>query len=320
MIWEKLGKIFDPKDFELFGDCKEFAQSPQTIVLDDRIRVYFSTRPKDDQGMFLSKIAYVDFERDFSNIIGVSKHEVLPLGNLGTFDEHGIFPISPFQNEGKLVAYTCGWSRRVSVPVETSTGLVISNDGGRTFQRTADGSIFSSSLKQPMLVGDSFVRKYGSTYYMWYIFGQRWKGATDIEPQARVYKIAQATSLNGIDWQRFEENAILPDVLNEDECQALPTVIKINDTYHMYFCYREATDFRKNPNRSYRLGYAYSNDLVNWTRDERNVGIFKSNEGWDAEMMCYPHLLEVDKSVYMLYNGNKFGKHGFGLAKLKFDC
>ena len=32
----------------------------------------------------------------------------------------------------------------------------------------------------------------------------------------------------------------------------------------MYFCYRQATGFRKNKERGYRIGYAYSTDLVNW--------------------------------------------------------
>ena len=33
-------------------------------------------------------------------------------------------------------------------------------------------------------------------------------------------------------------------------------------------------------------------------------------------MMCYLNLLEIDKEIYFLYNGNEFCKNGFGLAKL----
>ena len=39
----------------------------------------------------------------------------------------------------------------------------------------------------------------------------------------------------------------MPDSLGQIECQALPTVAWINDRWHMYFCYRYATDFRTNP-------------------------------------------------------------------------
>jgi sucrose-6-phosphate hydrolase SacC (GH32 family) len=94
-------------------------------------------------------------------------------------------------------------------------------------------------------------------------------------------------------------------------------VLFAGDRYHMYFCYRQAYDFRKNSDRSYRLGYAHSHDLITWTRDDNLAGIDVSSSGWDSEMQCYPHIFESNGDVYMLYNGNEFGKFGFGLAKLE---
>ena len=85
----------------------------------------------------------------------------------------------------------------------------------------------------------------------------------------------------------------------------------------MYFCYRYATDFRTNPQRAYRLGYAYSFDLIEWTRDDENAGIERSKDGWDSEMMCYPFLFSDENKNYLLYNGNAFGRYGFGLAVLE---
>ena len=83
----------------------------------------------------------------------------------------------------------------------------------------------------------------------------------------------------------------------------------------MYFSYRYGLDFRGN-DRGYRIGYAYSNDLINWVRDDENVGIGLSESGWDSQDMHYPHVFECDGITYMLYNGNEFGRYGFGLAKL----
>jgi hypothetical protein len=84
----------------------------------------------------------------------------------------------------------------------------------------------------------------------------------------------------------------------------------------MFFCYRHATDFRRNRNRSYRIGYACSADLRRWTRDDARGGMDVSASGWDSEMICYPHVFRCDDAVYMLYNGNEFGRHGFGVAVL----
>jgi len=319
MIWHKRGKFFDPTNFNKSLKFIEFAQSPQCVVFDNFIRVYFSTRTRDEKGEYLSNIAYIDTDLNFEKIIGFSDHEVIKLGSLGSFDEHGIFPISPFKEDENLYAFTSGWNRRLSVPVDTGIGISISKDNGKTFTRMGNGPILAPSLKEPFLVGDGFVIKYKEIYHMWYIFGTKWLQASEKEPVARVYKIGYATSKDLINWEKNDGAQIISDVLNENECQALPTVIKINDTFHMYFCYREATDFRKNAERGYRLGYAYSKDLITWIRDDKKGGLFKSEnpEEWDSQMLCYPHILEANKKIFLLYNGNEFGKYGFGVAELK---
>jgi sucrose-6-phosphate hydrolase SacC (GH32 family) len=154
---------------------------------------------------------------------------------------------------------------------------------------------------------------------MWYIFGTKWIPAMAMEPVARVYKIGHATSNDGIVWKKEDGRQIIKDVLNENECQALPTVIKTSERYHMFFCFREATDFRKNPERSYKLGYAYSDDLITWIRNDDKAGITPTKNEWDSDMMCYPHLFQIKNKIYLLYNGNEFGKYGFGLAELESE-
>lgn len=317
MKWKKLGNIFNPIEYKLANNCLEYSQSPQTLVFDDFVRIYFSTRESDvKNGKFLSHISFVDMNKDFTKVLDISKKTVIPLGELGTFDEHGIFPINVLRDKDKILAYTCGWSRRVSVSVETSTGLAISEDNGVTFKKIGHGPVFTNSPNEPFLVGDSFVQIYNGIYHMWYMFGVRWIDTID-EGAQRVYKVGHATSNDGINWEKEEAKQIIPDFLNENECQALPTVVFHKNRYHMYFCYREATGFRKDKTRGYRLGYAYSDDLKNWKRCEEEAGIKFSEEGWDSNMMCYPHIFKCEEKVYLLYNGNEFGRYGFGIAVLE---
>ena len=317
MKWRKLGKIFNPIDHQLANNCKEFAQSPQALLFSDFVRIYFSTRETDKKnGKYLSHISFIDMSKDLKKILNISKDTIIKLGELGCFDEHGIFPINIVRENNKILAYTCGWSRRVSVSVETSTGFAISDDNGLTFKKSGNGPILTASPNEPFLVGDSFVGIFDGTYHMWYIFGKRWIDTIN-EGTARIYKIGHAVSKNGITWEKEEGMQIISDKLNKDECQALPTVVFHNNIYHMMFCYREATDFRNNKSRGYKLGYAYSDNLKNWIRDDENVGIKLSDKGWDSEMMCYPHLFKCDDKVYLLYNGNEFGRYGFGIAVLE---
>ena len=39
----------------------------------------------------------------------------------------------------------------------------------------------------------------------------------------------------------------------------------------------------------------------------------KNISDWDSEMMCYPHIFTANEKVFLLYNGNEFGKFGFGV-------
>lgn len=317
MKWIKLGKIFDPTEFKLANNCVQFAKSPQALVFDNYVRIYFSTIETDVTGKYISHIAYVYFEKNFKKIIRISDKTVVPIGKLGCFDEHGIFPINPLKYKDQIWGYTSGWSRRVSVSVDTSIGLAISNDGGDTFQKIGDGPILTSSLQEPCLIVDAFVKVYDNMFHMWYVFGKSWKRFIPSIPPDRTYKIGHAVSKDGVNWEKEEAKQIITDKLNVYESQALPTVVKFANRYHMFFCYRQSSDFRTNKNRAYRMGYAFSDDLNNWTRDDEQVGIDVSKSGWDSEMMCYPHVFKCDGKVYMLYNGNEFGRYGFGLAVLE---
>ncbi|MEP7154221.1 MAG: hypothetical protein ABI905_00505 [Betaproteobacteria bacterium] len=316
MKWKKLGKIFDPTEHRLSNNCKEFAQSPQALVFDDFVRIYFSTRERDAMGKYLSHISFVDMDKDFRTVIRVSTETVISLGALGSFDEHGIFPMNVCKVNDKVLAYTTGWNRRASVSTDAAIGLAISDDDGVTFRKVGKGPVLTPSLNEPFLVGDAFVAVYGGTYHMWYVFGTKWARQSPEGVPERVYKIAHATSGDGISWIK-EGRLLITDKLDADECQALPTVTFVDGRYHMFFCYRHATDFRKNRDRGYRIGYAVSEDLVSWTRDDDNVGIDVTDGSWDSDMLCYPHVFQMDGGVYLLYNGNEFGRHGFGLAKLE---
>ena len=318
MNWNKLGKIFDPTQHKLSNDCVQFAQSPQALVFDDFVRIYFSTRAMEPHsGKYLSHIAFVDMQKNLRDIIRVSDQTVIPLGGLGCFDEHGIFPMNVMRHGNTVYGYTCGWNRRVSVSVDTAIGLAISRDDGLTFQRIGDGPVLAASPHEPCLVGDGFVKVIGSIFHMWYIFGIGWKQFLPNTAPDRTYKIGHALSTDGINWIKEDGRQIIADRLGADESQALPTVIAFNGQYHLFFCYRQSCDFRTNKERGYRIGHAYSDDLINWTREDEHLRIDGTPGDWDSDMLCYPHVFECDGRIYLLYNGNEFGRWGFGLAVLE---
>jgi hypothetical protein len=309
--WRKLGKVFTPQDVEGRPWMKEYAQGPATLVLDDVVRVYFSCRPPANElGQYVSYSAYVDLDRsDLFRIVGVAEEPILTLGGLGNFDEFGTYPVSVIRDGDHVVAYYGGWTRCESVPFNVAIGCARSRDGGKTFEKLGDGPVLGYSVDEPFVVSGPKVRRFNGLWYLFYIAGRKWK--VDRGRPEPVYKIRMATSPDGITWTKVNKD-LIENRVEADEAQASPDVSFDGDRYHMFFSYRPSSNYRgKN---GYRIGYAHSSDLEVWTRDDERAGIDVSPKGWDAEMISYPHVFELDGKTYMAYLGDHVGKYGFGLA------
>jgi hypothetical protein len=314
--WKKLGKVFDPTQREGKYWMKEYAQAPSVLCFESFIRVYFSCRPRpNEKGQYVSYTGFLELNRNnLFEILRISEEPILQLGELGTFDEFGIYPASVIKNTDAVFVYYAGHTRCESVPFNTAIGIAISHNDGESFSRIGSGPVLSYSPNEPFSLSGPKVRRFNGLFYLWYISGSKWI-ITEGKPEL-VYRIRMATSLNGLDWIRLDRN-IIEDKLGEFEVQASPDVFFKNGKYHMFFCYMQTPDFRKNKDKSYRIGYASSMDLINWVRDDSKAGIDISENGWDSEMISYPHVFELDGEIYMLYLGNEVGRSGFGLAKLE---
>ncbi|MEO7992381.1 MAG: hypothetical protein ABI663_22715 [Chryseolinea sp.] len=315
--WEKLGRVFNPLNISGVDWLDTFAQAPSVLIFPGFVRVYFSCRPKaDSNGQYISYSAYVDLNREnLFDIVGLAKSPILSLGTLGTFDEFGTYPVSVIRADEKVIAYYGGWTRCESVPFNVAIGCAISNDDGVTFEKIGSGPILSYSANEPFILSGPKIRRFKDQWVLFYIAGKKWI-PNDGRPEP-VYRIRMATSLDGLNWLKIDED-IIPSRIEVDECQASPDVFYYNGGYHMFFCYRSSLNYRGKEG-GYRIGYAYSTDMIKWIRDDSKAGIEISSdaEDWDSEMISYPHVFELDGSIYMFYLGNHVGKYGFGLAKLK---
>lgn len=312
--WEKMGRVFNPVEVQDRPWIQQFAQAPATLIFDHFVRVYFSCRPPPDQnGQYVSYSSYVDLDRkDLMNIKSIASEPILPLGGLGTFDEFGTYPVSVIPRGDEIWAYYGGWTRCESVPFNVAIGCAVSLDQGRTFQRLGTGPIIPYSPNEPFVMSGPKIRKFGDMFYLYYIAGKKW-----IIDQGRpepVYRIRLATSEDGVHWKKQDKD-LIPPRIEDDECQASPDVIFIDNKYHMFFCYRKSTNFRGKEG-GYRIGYAISSDGFVWHRQDDCAGIDISETGWDSEMVAYPHVFHLDGETFMLYLGNSVGKEGFGLARL----
>ncbi len=315
IVWQKRGKIFDPNG--RFPFMHQYAQAPAPFPSGDRLRVFITCRPpRAVDGSMVSHITYVDVSAaDPSRVLHVHDRPILPLGGLGDFDEFGIHPVGAVPMDDALYLYYQGWTRGASVPYITSLGLALSHDGGQTFTKYARGPLFSRTPDEPYLENGFFVLKEEDGLRMWYATGIEWREHEGVKEP--LYRIVAARSRDGIHWER-DARPLFPPA-HEGEVTGRPTVLKCGGIYRMWFSKRDVTGFRSGGANAYRIGYAWSTDGDTWTRADHLAGIDVSAEGWDSEMQAYPFVVRSGRKLYLFYNGNAFGRDGFGYAEADAD-
>jgi predicted GH43/DUF377 family glycosyl hydrolase len=302
MKWQKRGLIYAPSG--KLGWAKSYATLPTVDVIDDQIiRVYFASLDENRYG----RIGYVDLDTDDpQRILFETQEPILDLGELGTFDDSGVNPSCVVNVAGKKYLYYIGWQRCERVPYMLFSGLAISEDSGQRFKKYARTAVLDRADSEPFSRSAPCVRIENGLWKVWYWSCVGWSSEGEGIHYNNV--IRYATSADGICW--LSDPHICVMTVMDEYSIGRPWVIKEHDTYKMWYSIRSRS-------RPYRIGYAESEDGLNWIRKDNETGIEASTQGWDSEMICYPCVADVKSQRYMFYNGNRHGSTGFGYAVLE---
>lgn len=306
-MWHKRGLVFEPAGRAPW--MHSHAQLPTPAPLrGDVMRVYFASRTAEQR----SHIGYADVRIGSSyEVINWSREPLLAPGPIGHFDEHGVFPASVVADDrGRLLMFYVGWTQGVKAPLfYASIGLAISEDGGQTFHRSSPAPLLSRSEHDPCLVTSPNVVRDERSWHMYYVSGVRWTEKADGSLQSH-YHIKYASSADGLTWNRDGRVAI--DFRGPEETNiARASVVRMaRDRWLMWYSYVRP------PASRYRIGFATSRDGLAWMRRDDDGALPPSAAGFDDEMTCYPQVVVAGTRAVMLYNGNRFGAAGFGIA----DC
>jgi predicted GH43/DUF377 family glycosyl hydrolase len=298
MAWIKRGLVFRPSGAEW---ARSHASNPVVLPLDgDRYRVYFASR--DDAQR--SHVGFADYDvADPARPLRVSAHPVLAPGPLGHFDDHGVYAMSLVQHDERTLMYYVGWNPGRTPLYYTSIGLAVSDDGGETFTRVSRAPIMARSDVDPWMVSSPCVLLDDGRWRMWYLSGLSLEEAAGVLHSR--YHIKYAESNDGVHWRRDGRVAL---ELREGETNIARACVRRRDgDYEAWYSV--------NGGAGYRIGCAHSSDGLEWERHDDRAGIELSSEGWDSEALAYPWVFEHGGRRLMLYNGNGFGRDGFGLAE-----
>lgn len=306
-MWEKKGLIFKCDKYDT-----GYAQDPFIDMIDDKVwRIYYSTRTKD----VISMPYCIDVEANNpSNILKVHDEPLFLPGRSGTFDETGI-TMTSIVNVGKeKYIYYCGWNKRVTVSYSLSIGLAVVRENGLV-EKMFEGPILERSVHDPICVSAPCVIFDEGIFKLWYITFTSWKEYNGRKEPTFVIKYA--TSHDGIKWDTNTDICI--DSTYEGESFARPWVIKDQGIYKMWFSSRGPVGYREKDGQHYVLDYAESLDGKIWERKTDKFKLIGESDGWDASMTAYGTVVKGKEQYYMLYNGNDFGKTGFGYA-VSLNC
>jgi len=293
--WEKRGIVIRPKRNLFWSKSHAMVPTPEKITK-SIYKIYYSGRDRENRSHI--GFAILDLSEPI-RVLEYADEPVVSPGDLGCFDDNGVTPSCVIDINGEKYLYYIGWNPGSTVRVHLFGGLAISRDGGKTFNRWSRAPVIERCRTDPFLNTAPWVVPYKDQYRMYYVSGTGWQNQ-----DLPRYNIKLGISNDGKEWRR--EGHVCIDFADESEnALARPYVIFDEDVWKMWFAHKGET---------YRLGYAESEDGLEWKRNDEYAGLTVSREGFDSEMVEYAAVVKHRGRRYMFYNGNDYGYDGIGMA------
>jgi hypothetical protein len=307
MNWKKLGIVYSPNQEQGWAYSHAMVPTPY-LISNDVIRVFITCCDIDGIG----RPGYVDVSAyDPKKVIGFSKNFILDIGKPGTFDENGVLCCSVIQaSANTMFMYYVGFELGHQIRYRLLTGLAISEDGGHSFKRYKQTPILERSPTELYFRGGPCCIRDEGLYKMWYVAGSTWENIG--EKTMPVYEVKYIESRDGIHWPDSGKT-VLPITEPDEHGFGRPFVLNRNCENQFQLFY----SVRRRSLLNYRLGYALSDDGLQWMRKDSYLNLDVSESGFDSDGIMYAAPIQVHGKLYVFYNGNNFGESGFAVAMLE---
>lgn len=300
--WQKLGLLYCPSRDGRHPKLLSHAANPLPVQLEgDVYRVYFSGRDADNR----SSVGAVDIDIVKREVIFEHQQPFFQHGPEGSFYADGVSIGNCYEVDGVRYMLFMGWQSPKAGHWRGDIGrLIVQPD--LTLKLDSNGPFMGFDVVDPISLSYPWVLQSSEDdYHMWYGSTKTW----DAGNGEMLHVINYAASQDGHSWNR--EGLVVPYELGKAQAFSRPTVAHDeHGGYEMWFSYRSGRG------EKYRIGHAVNRDGREWVLTLNAACIDVSTYGWDSEMIEYPFVFDHNGQRYMLYNGNGYGKTGFGLAVL----
>jgi hypothetical protein len=252
---------------------------PRAIEINETtLRIFFSSRNEMNQSLPY----WIDVDSRDMTVKAAATSPMIELGDTGAFDQDGVMPCAAYNDDDLMTVLYIGWQRTHGAPYRTSVCAMVLDNGQWVRQELRYISlpygittIFADNLN-------------GHAYYAAF---SEWRSHTN-----PVYNIPQVKHLH------------------PDHCTCAPVVIRDADgRMNMYYSARSINYYKQRDN-SYRICKAVQLGDT-WMAAESGIDVSVDKNEWDYQMVCYADVLYLRDRYVMFYNGNEFGRYGFGYAE-----
>lgn len=302
-LWKKVGLIYALNQNQLHPKLISHTANPLPIHLDGNVfRIFFSSRDVNNN----SSVSAVDVDIVLRKVVKEYSQPFFSYGPVDSFFSHGISIGNYYKAGDVCYMLFMGWKRYKNRHWQGEIGRLIITPKC-TLELDSLHPLLALNVVDPISLSYPWVlpNPLGG-FDMWYGSTISW----DAGNGEMLHVIKHASSTDGHNWDRT--GLSVPYKQGYAQAFSRPSVIRnAGGDLEMWFSYRGG------PNDRYRIGYAKSNNGLDWSTEFDKAGIAVSENGWDSEMIEYPYVFNHNGQRYMLYNGNGFGKTGFGMAILE---
>ncbi|MBC7602562.1 MAG: hypothetical protein H7255_07885 [Ramlibacter sp.] len=303
--WQKLGLLYCPSSDRRHPKLLSHAANPLPVhMVGDIYRVYFSGR----DALKRSSVGAVDVDIVKRQVVKEHAEPFFEHGPAGSFYADGVSVGNCYDDSGgRKHMLFMGWQNPSDAHWRGDIGrLQVGGDFGLTMVDAQP--LLASDATDPLGLSYPWVMRAGADappdalFDMWYGSTLNW----DAGNGEMLHVIQHSRSADGAHWEK--EGLAVPFEIGVAQAYSRPTVVRDAHGLHMWFSYRGKVG------QTYRIGYAFCPPGGSWELRLADTGIDVSSDGWDCEMIEYPFVFEHGGLRYMLYNGNGYGRSGFGLA------
>lgn len=288
------------------------AQLPTVLPFSDRLwRVYFGARDANNRSRALA----VDVDPgDNMRILMEHFDPLLEFGPVGAFDHRGVSPSAALLVDGQVRLYYIGVSVREDVRGQTAIGLAVSDDG-LDFRRAFVGPVLGAGPFDPYFATAATVGRESEGYRMWYVGGTEWRTVNGLPDPS--YELRVARSADGLLWNPRTETYLALDTPAQAGL-GRPWFARTADGLRLWFS-RRGNAYRVRGDGAYRLASIGVDEQGAFSGTAEPV-TFENPPApgdFDSWMQAYACVVPHGEDLVMFYNGDDFGREGFGWARLR---